>query len=199
MDKSLFKNATFFTTVDRLEDLPNFNCLEVAFAGRSNVGKSSAINRLTNQSRLAYASKTPGRTQHINYFLLAPKRYLVDLPGYGYARVPENIRRHWGELVEGYLGKRESLCGLIALMDIRHAFTKLDLQLLDWFSITKKPAHILLTKSDKLTPAQARKALVAAQKIVMDLYPQYDVQLFSSETSMGVERTRRIISTWLGL
>ncbi len=199
MDKSLFKNTTFFTTVDRLQDLPNYHCREVAFAGRSNVGKSSAINKITNQSRLAYASKTPGRTRHMNYFQLAPQRYLVDLPGYGYARVPENIRRHWEELVSEFLETRESLSGLIVLMDIRHPLTKLDLQLLDWFRITGKPAHILLTKSDKLTNERARKTLVSVKNAIVDLYPTYDIQLFSSETSAGVDQARSVISDWLGV
>src|SRR4030065_2567562 len=155
-----FSKAAFFTTVNHLKDLPLHGGKEVAFAGRSNAGKSSAINTLANHVRLAYTSKTPGRTQHLNYFDLGDNRFLVDLPGYGYAKVPTDVRAHWEGLLSEYLQTRSALAGLVVIMDTRHPLTPLDEQMLDWFMPTGKPVHILLTTSDKLSRQQSSKTLL---------------------------------------
>lgn len=193
----LFQNATFLVTVNHLRDLPQHTGLEVAFAGRSNAGKSSAINTLANRNRLAYVSKTPGRTQHINYFTLGNNRYLVDLPGYGYAKVPASIRQHWESILSTYLQARAPLCGLVLIMDIRHPFTPLDQQMLNWFLPTGKPVHILLTKSDKFSRQQATQTLSAAKAELAKSYPNCSIQLFSSSKRLGIEEAETVISGWL--
>ncbi|NDI21226.1 MAG: YihA family ribosome biogenesis GTP-binding protein, partial [Burkholderiaceae bacterium] len=160
---SKLHQARFFTTVNELQTLPQGDLPEIAFAGRSNAGKSSAINILCNQKRLAFASKTPGRTQHINYFGIYAKdellAYLVDLPGYGYAAVGEETRSHWNEILSTYLQTRQNLVGLILIVDCRRGLTDLDQQMIEWFGITNKPIHILLTKSDKQTFSENRDLL----------------------------------------
>lgn len=193
----LFQNAAFLVTVNHLRDLPQHTGLEVSFAGRSNAGKSSALNTLANRNRLAHVSKTQGRTQHINYFSLGNDRYLVDLPGYGYAKVPAGIRQHWEELLSTYLQARAPLCGLVLIMDIRHPFTPLDRQMLDWFLPTGKPVHILLTKSDKLSRQQASQTLGEAKAELAQSYPNCSVQLFSSLKRQGIEEAEKVISAWL--
>lgn len=159
---NLFQNAKFFTTVNHLKDLPDTPA-EIAFVGRSNAGKSSAINTLTNHVRLAYVSKTPGRTQHINFFELENGNFMVDLPGYGYAQVPEAIRAHWVKLLGDYLQQRRQLIGLILIMDSRHPLKALDIQMLDFFHITGRPVHILLSKADKLSKNDQIKTLAAVK------------------------------------
>jgi GTP-binding protein len=146
----LFRHAKFEISIARPQDLPPPNGAEVAFAGRSNAGKSSAINTLVGHTRLAFVSKTPGRTQLINVFRLLNGAALIDLPGYGYAKVPEAIRKQWVRLLENYLTYRESLIGLVLIMDARRPLTPLDCQMLDWFAPTGKPVHVLLSKCDKL-------------------------------------------------
>ncbi|WP_348225634.1 ribosome biogenesis GTP-binding protein YihA/YsxC [Nitrosomonas sp. Is79A3] len=172
--------------------------IEIAFAGRSNAGKSSAINTLTNRSRLAFVSKTPGRTQLINYFKLNTDQFLVDLPGYGYAKVPDSIRQHWQNLLSNYLQTREPLKGLVLIMDIRHPLKPLDIKMLDWFAPTGKAIHILLTKADKLSAQQANITLKDVALYLKSAYPQCTVQLFSSLASTGVEGAATVISDWLG-
>ena len=149
---NLFQNAKFFTTVNHLKDLPDTPA-EIAFVGRSNAGKSSAINTLTNHVRLAYVSKTPGRTQHINFFELENGNFMVDLPGYGYAQVPEAIRAHWVKLLGDYLQQRRQFDRTVTfdLWTSRHPLKALDIQMLDFFHITGRPVHILLSKADKLS------------------------------------------------
>ena len=176
----LFSKARFHTTVNHLRDLPAHGGKEVAFAGRSNAGKSSAINTLANHTRLAFTSKTPGRTQHINYFALGNDNFLVDLPGYGYAQVPPDVQQHWEHLLSQYLQTRESLCGMVVIMDARHPLTPLDEQMLDWFAPTGKPVHILLTKSDKLSRQQATLTLNRVRSYLAEHFPFCSVQLFSS-------------------
>jgi len=198
---SLFSKAAFYTTVNHLKDLPLHGGLEVAFVGRSNAGKSSAINTLANHTRLAYTSKTPGRTQHLNYFSLGKNDvgnnvFLVDLPGYGYAKVPPESKRHWEGLLSGYLQTREELCGLVVIMDSRHPLTVLDETLLDWFALTGKPAHILLTKSDKLSRQQATITLNRVKSHLAEHFPQYSVQLFSSLKKLGTEEAEAVIAGW---
>jgi GTP-binding protein len=195
----LFQNATFYTTVNHIQDLPPQVGVEIAFAGRSNAGKSSAINTLANRGRLAFVSKTPGRTQHLNYFQLGNGRFLVDLPGYGYAKVPPEIRQHWEHLLSTYLQTRESLHGMVLIMDVRHPLTPLDQRMLDWFAPTAKPVHILLTKADKLTRQQAGKTLKEVQEFLREAYPQCSAQLFSSMAKKGVEEAEAILGAWLGM
>jgi GTP-binding protein len=195
---SLFQHATFFTTVNHLRDLPRESALEIAFAGRSNAGKSSALNTLARRNRLAFVSKTPGRTQHINYFSLGNERFLVDLPGYGYAKVPEEIRNHWGNLLSIYLATRVPLCGLVLIMDIRRPLTTLDQQMLGWFQPTGKPVHVLLTKADKLSRSEAAKTLKAVAVELEKIYPGATVQLFSSPKHQGIEEAEKVLMQWLG-
>jgi len=170
---------------------------EVAFVGRSNAGKSSAINTLANHVRLAYTSKTPGRTQHLNYFSLGNDSYIVDLPGYGYAKVPPEAKRHWEALLSTYLQKREELSGLIVIMDVRRPLLELDETMLDWFATTGKPIHILLTKSDKLSRQQSTATLMKVKVYLAENYPQCSVQLFSSLKKQGVEQAEAVIAGWL--
>lgn len=172
--------------------------VEIAFAGRSNAGKSSAINSLANRGRLAFVSKTPGRTQHINFFQLGGGRFLVDLPGYGYAKVPAEIRQHWEHLLSTYLQTRESLHGMVLIMDVRHPLTPLDRRMLTWFASTGKPVHVLLTKSDKLSRREAGKILRDVLLFLSEAYPQCSVQLFSSTTKEGVDEAAALLGTWLG-
>ncbi len=192
----LFSKATFFTTVNHLRDLPLHGGREVAFAGRSNAGKSSAINTLANHVRLAYTSKTPGRTQHLNYFDLGDSGFLVDLPGYGYAKVPPDVKAHWEGLLSEYLQTRGALCGLVVIMDARHPLTELDMQMLDWFGPTGKPVHILLTKSDKLSRQQASMTLNRVKLHLAQHFPHCSVQLFSSLKKIGMEEAEAVIAGW---
>jgi GTP-binding protein len=194
---SRFNNITFYTSVNDVRDLPLHTGIEIAFAGRSNAGKSSAINTLTNRSRLAFVSKTPGRTQLINYFQLNSDQFFVDLPGYGYAKVPDSIRQHWQSLLSRYLQTREPLKGLILIMDIRHPLKPLDIEMLDWFAPTGKAIHILLTKSDKLSTQRANITLKDVTLYLKGAYPQCSVQLFSSLSATGVEDATTVISDWL--
>jgi len=195
----LFQQAVFLTTVANLRDLPQDSVREVAFAGRSNAGKSSAINTLAGRVRLAYVSKTPGRTQHLNYFTLADGKYFVDLPGYGYAKAPEAIRSQWEGLIGPYLSKRNPLAGLVVIMDIRRPMTDLDLRLIDWFRPTGRPIHILLSKSDKLSRQEQTKALrsVKAEVATWGDAQLYSVQLFSSLKKTGVEEAEAVLASWL--
>ena len=194
---NLFQNAKFFTTVNHLKDLPDTPA-EIAFVGRSNAGKSSAINTLCNHVRLAYVSKTPGRTQHINFFELANGGFMVDLPGYGYAQVPEAIRAHWVKLLGDYLQQRQALIGLVLIMDARHPLKPLDVQMLDFFHITGRPVHILLSKADKLSKNDQIKTLSSVKKALkpyMDRQP-VSVQLFSSLKKQGIEEVETVVQGW---
>lgn len=193
----LFSLATFYTTVNHIKDLPMHGGREVAFVGRSNAGKSSAINTLANHVRLAYTSKTPGRTQHLNYFSLGNDSYIVDLPGYGYAKVPPEAKRHWESLLSTYLQTREELSGLVVIMDIRRPLLELDETMLDWFATTGKPVHILLTKSDKLSRQQSTLTLIKVKAYLAEHYPQCSVQLFSSLKKQGLEEAEAVIAGWL--
>ncbi|QKJ66413.1 YihA family ribosome biogenesis GTP-binding protein [Deefgea piscis] len=191
---SLFQGLQFLTTVNDLKTLPHEG-VEVAFAGRSNAGKSSAINTLANITRLAYVSKTPGRTQHINYFDFGNERRLVDLPGYGYAEVPERIRKHWQGLLAQYLSHRDNLIGLVLIMDSRRPLTDLDRNMLSWFRPTGKPIHCILTKSDKLNNQE--KALVL-RKVKAEFADDamITVQLFSSLKKQGVDEVEQVVGSW---
>jgi GTP-binding protein len=193
--KPVLNRAQFHTSVAHLRDLP-FSRAEVAFAGRSNAGKSSALNLLTRKNRLAFTSKTPGRTQLINFFELAPDTFLVDLPGYGYAKVPPQIKAQWEDLLSRYLQEREPLVGMVLIMDARHPLTPLDQRMLDWFTPTGKPVHILLSKADKLSNSE--KALTL-RKVKQTLAPfdNVSVQLFSSLSRLGADEAAGVIEGWL--
>lgn len=194
---ALFQEARFFISADKLTDLPPPSGIEIAFAGRSNSGKSSAINTLANRNRLAFVSKTPGRTQLINFFSLGNDRFLVDLPGYGYAKVPEAMRVHWQSVLSRYLMERESLYGLVLIMDARHPLTPLDRQMLNWFIPTCKPVHVLLTKADKLSKQQATTTLRTVRAELERTYPNCTVQLFSSLKRIGIDEAEAMIGKWL--
>jgi GTP-binding protein len=193
----LFQNATFYISAHHLSDLPDPAGIEVAFAGRSNAGKSSALNTLANHNRLAYVSKQPGRTQLINFFSLGNDRFLVDLPGYGYAKVPASMRAHWQMTLSKYLSHRSTLYGLVLVMDCRHPLTSLDRQMLDWFSPSGRPIHVLLTKSDKLSRNAANQTLQAVKKELQSIWGNCTIQLFSSLKKQGVEEAETVIGAWL--
>lgn len=218
---SLLWQARFFTTVNRLRDLPATQVPEIAFAGRSNAGKSTAINLLCNQKKLAFASRTPGRTQHINYFSIGgahvgqhrkdPTRVdeiralLVDLPGYGYAEVPGSAKTHWETLLGDYVRQRQQLCALVLIMDARRPFTELDVQMLEWFAPTGKPVHCLLTKADKLNRSEGNDALRMARTVLQSYvdtsgtpFP-FTAQLFSALKRTGLEEADERVRMLLGL
>lgn len=201
MPSSLFRHAVFETSVAKPNNLPPPSAAgcEIAFAGRSNAGKSSALNTLAGHTRLAFVSKTPGRTQLINFFRLPGGACMVDLPGYGYAAVPKDVRRQWQGLLEHYLKKRENLIGLVLIMDARHPLKDLDIQMLEWFLPTGNPIHILLTKSDKLSRQQATQTLLAVRETLAVYGKQVTVQLFSSLKKLGVEEAEAVIGAWLGV
>lgn len=193
-----YQMTSFQLSANRLDQLPTDAGREAAFVGRSNAGKSSALNAISGQRQLARVSKTPGRTQMINVFTVAPEARLMDLPGYGYAKVPEAIRRHWHQLLERYFTTRQSLTGLILLMDIRHPMTPLDQQMLDWCRDRQLPCHILLTKADKLKRGPAMAQLHQVQKISTRLgNGLLSVQLFSALNRQGLDEARAVLDHWL--
>jgi GTP-binding protein len=194
---SIFGSARFDRAVLRKVDLPPDRGVEVAIAGRSNAGKSSALNVLLNRRGLARVSKTPGRTQAINFFSLGGARFLVDLPGYGYAAVPLAQRERWDELLSLYLLDRASLRGLVLTCDARRSLAELDHQLLRWFAETRRPVHVLLTKADKLTGAQSARTLELVSQELRKGHASVSVQLFSSVTRYGVHAARKVIGGWM--
>jgi GTP-binding protein len=218
---SLLWQARFFTTVNHLRDLPNTQVPEIAFAGRSNAGKSTAINILCNQKKLAFASKTPGRTQHINYFSIGGahvgqhrkdetkvdeiRALLVDLPGYGYAEVSGSAKLHWQELLGDYVQRRKQLAALVLIMDARRPFTDLDIQMLEWFAPTGKPIHCILTKVDKLNRNDATNALRQAKSVLGSYVDDngkpfpFTAQLFSALKRIGLDEADAKILELVGL
>ena len=189
-------SAAYACSAHEPQELPPPDAPEIAFAGRSNAGKSSAINALTGRRRLAFASKTPGRTQLINFFSLDGRAFLVDLPGYGYAGVPEAVRRHWQNLVGDYVRERPSIAGLVIVMDARHPLTPLDRQLLDWLAPAGRRVHVLLTKADKLSARAAQSTLSAVRATLAELYPGSSAQLFSSLKRTGISEAAAVITGW---
>lgn len=183
----LYHRARFLLSAPDLHSTPADQGRETVFAGRSNAGKSSAINTLTNQKSLARTSKTPGRTQHMVFFELDEQRRLVDLPGYGYAKVPVKVQQQWHHALERYFQHRQSLCGMFLLMDIRHPFSDFDRQMIHYCRHHQLPLHVALTKSDKLKRGAAQSALLGARKTLANLYPAASVQLFSALKKQGID------------
>lgn len=192
--------ARYIKSVHQIAQLPSDSGREVAIAGRSNAGKSSAINAICDQGKLARTSRTPGRTQQLNYFELAPERFLVDLPGYGYAKVPADLRAHWQAFINAYFRQRQALVGLVVVMDIRHPLRDFDRQMLDYAAARDLPAHCLLTKADKLGRGQQGKSLQETRRELQRAYgDSIGVQTFSAETHAGVEQARAVLVDWLQL
>jgi GTP-binding protein len=183
----VYTQAKFINSSPHLRDTPPDRGMEVAFAGRSNAGKSSAINTLTRQNALARISKTPGRTQMLNFFEINERQRFVDLPGYGYAKVPLAVKKKWHELMETYLTGRKSLCGIILVMDVRHPLTEFDWQMIEWCEHTGLPLHVLLTKADKLNYGAAKTTLLQVQKELQDASFPLTIQLFSSLKKIGID------------
>lgn len=192
-----FRRAVFLTSVPDSSIAPPDEGAEVAFAGRSNAGKSSALNTITERRGLARTSKTPGRTQQINFFDLGENRRLVDLPGFGYAKVPQAMKEQWQQNLMEYLHVRRSLRGLILLMDCRHPLTNYDQHMLVWCAEVGLPTHVLLTKSDKLKRGAASNSLISVRRRLPDLHPTATVQLFSALNKTGIDEARQLLSDWL--
>ena len=195
---SRYQQAVFAFSANREAQFPVAARVEIAFAGRSNAGKSSALNTLTNQKTLARVSRTPGRTQLINYFALPDAGcFLVDLPGYGYAEVPEQVRAHWQALLGRYLLQREVLRGVVLLMDIRHPMKELDIRMLECCAERQLPAHVLLTKADKLSRSVAEKQLRALRSELVNWHAPFSVQLFSSLKRLGLPELVAQLDMWI--
>lgn len=186
----------FVTSAPDIRHLPDDTGVEVAFAGRSNAGKSSALNTLTQQKSLARTSKTPGRTQLINLFEVADGVRLVDLPGYGYAEVPEEVKRKWQKSLAEYLEDRQALKGLVVLMDIRHPLKDLDQQMVTWAVASEIPVLILLTKADKLASGARKKQLNMVREASVAFMGDVQVELFSSLKKMGVDKLSQKLDSW---
>ena len=188
--------ATFTISAPDIRKLPEDSGIEVAFAGRSNAGKSSALNTLTNQRGLARTSKTPGRTQLINVFEIAENKRLIDLPGYGFAKVPLEMKNKWQKALGEYLEKRESLKGLVILMDIRHPLKDLDMDLIEWAVDSDLPVLALLTKADKLSQGKRSTEVLKVKKTLSSLNGDIKVQAFSSLKRTGAEQADTVICDW---
>ena len=191
-----YQKAKYLLGAAKINQLPADEGIEVAFAGRSNAGKSSALNALTQQKSLARTSKTPGRTQLINVFTLDEDARLIDLPGYGYAKVPEATKLLWQEELSRYLQERQCLRGLVLLMDIRHFLKDTDQQMLVWAHEVGLPVHCLLSKSDKLKQGAKSKALLQCKKQVSELHPEASVQAFSSTKKHGLDQLLARLDAW---
>lgn len=192
-----YNNAKFCTSAQKISQLPIESLAEIAFAGRSNAGKSSALNAITNIRGLAKTSKTPGRTQLLNYFQISEQYFLVDLPGYGYAKVTETVQAHWEQTISQYIETRAQLRGIVLLMDIRHPLKAFDQQMISWVTAQNLPIHILLTKADKLNRGACMNTLLQVKKALANYGELISIQLFSSFNMQGVEEARLKLDTWL--
>lgn len=197
--EAVFHDVSFLTSARNIQQCPPDEGREVAFAGRSNAGKSSAINRLCTQRALARTSKTPGRTQLLNFFRVDDDRRLVDLPGYGYAKVNKALKEQWQKDLDGYLAERQSLAGLVLLMDIRHPLKEFDRLILDWSAAAGMPLHILLTKADKLKFGAAKTTLLQTRQALKDHPAPLSLQLFSAENGQGCEDAWDKLAEWLDI
>ncbi|MCL6449032.1 MAG: ribosome biogenesis GTP-binding protein YihA/YsxC [Armatimonadetes bacterium] len=191
-------SVEFFAAAAKLEQCPAGQRPEVALAGRSNVGKSSLLNTLAGKKNLAVVSKTPGRTQTINFYLVDGKFFLVDLPGYGFAKVPAELQRYWGVLVEGYLRDRPQLAGVVQIVDVRHPPTELDRQLSDWLRHYGVPAAVAATKADKISRGRVLKQLQVIRK-TLGLPEEIPLITFSAKTGEGRPELWRVVRRWAGL
>lgn len=194
-----YRQAKFLISAASAKQFPTDGHLEVAFAGRSNAGKSSAINTLCDNKGLAKISKTPGRTRLVNYFTIDDERCLVDLPGYGYAKVPLPVKQQWEKLMEDYLQRSESLRGLVVIMDIRHPLKDFDIQMLNWCEHFGLPAHLLLTKADKLKKGPAQSTLLKIKKVLAEQGYNASVQIFSALNKTGLDELVNTINAWMDL
>lgn len=191
-----YNQAKFLTSASNLSNAPADSGMEVAFAGRSNAGKSSVINTLTRQNSLARTSKTPGRTQLLNFFALDDARKFVDLPGYGYAKVPIAVKQQWQQMLEDYLRYRKALLGVVLVMDIRHPLTQFDTQMITWCSHQQLPLHILLNKADKLKRGAGKNTALYVQKQLADAKIAISLQLFSSLKKSGTAELAAVLDKW---
>ena len=196
MRKTIYQNAQFLLSVAALPQLPPDEGYEVAIVGRSNSGKSSVLNQLTQNKSLARVSKTPGRTQHINLFGLDEERRIADLPGYGYAKVPPAVKQKWQKTLDAYLRSRACLKGLILVMDIRHPLKDFDKQMLEWSHLCDLPVHILLNKSDKLGSGAIKKTLMDVEKGVKVYENKITVQTFSAMKGLGIKEFQDVLKEW---
>ena len=196
MLKNRYHSVQFLTSAAQLKQLPHDSGIEIAFAGRSNAGKSTLLNCLTQQKRLAKTSKTPGRTQLINLFSIDPARRLVDLPGYGFAQVPQDVKERWQRTLALYLEKRQCLKGVILLMDSRHPLQPLDMHLIDFLLNRRLPIHMVLTKIDKLTNNQAKATELKVQNTFKDETDLISIQTFSSLTKKGFPELVQQMDQW---
>lgn len=194
----LYHQARFMISSPHLRHTPPDSGKEIAFAGRSNAGKSSAINALTRQNALARTSKTPGRTQLLNFFALNDQLRFVDLPGYGYAQVPVAVKQQWHKLMETYMSERRSLCAIVLVMDVRHPLTEFDRQMLEWCAHAHLPLHILLTKADKLAFGAAKNTLLHVKKSLSELEVAVSVQLFSALKKTGIDEAHDALDRLFG-
>jgi GTP-binding protein len=195
----VYHQAKFLKSSPSLKDTPTDMGKEIAFAGRSNAGKSSAINSLTRQNSLARTSKTPGRTQMLNFFEINEHQRFVDLPGYGYAKVPMEVKTKWHQLMEIYLTKRKSLCGIVLVMDVRHPLTDFDWQMVDWCQHAVLPLHVLLTKADKLTYGAGKNTLLQIQRELKDIKIPVTTQLFSALKKTGIDDVHKALDELFGI
>ena len=199
MTTAIYQNCQYLISAAKLSQLPGDRGYEVAFAGRSNAGKSSAVNAITGRGTLARTSKTPGRTRLLNFFRLDDDRRLVDLPGYGFAKVPIPVKLQWASLVESYLRQRTSLAGVIVVMDVRRPLTDLDWQMVAWCEESNVPIHVLLTKADKLSRAAGHRALATCCASLKDVAGAVTAQLFSATKRTGLETVHTKLAQWLVL
>ncbi len=194
-----YQKATFLLSASQLSQLPADMGIEIAFVGRSNAGKSSVLNQLTQNKKLARVSKTPGRTQHINIFVLDAKRRLVDLPGYGYAKVSAEVKAAWQKTLEQYLRERKCLKGLILVMDIRHPLTEFDRHMLEWATDSGLTVHVLLNKSDKLKFGAMKKTELEVNAYIRELPNTVTCQVFSALKGDGTQALRELLDAWYKL
>ncbi len=197
MKKNILKDLSFVLSAAEFAQLPADMGYEIVFAGRSNAGKSSVLNTLTRRD-IARVSKTPGRTQQMNVFKLDDTRRILDLPGYGYAKVPENIKKQWERTLENYFAERQSLSGIFLIMDIRHPLKPFDMMMIEWAVDAKIPLHILLNKEDKLTTQEKRISIDNVKNFIKPFH-EVSVQLFSALKNTGIEECSKKIETWLNI